>query len=92
MNQPHQLDEALVSRVVAAVLRELGHGEPLPRFDEPELITDPDVRRRFFGNCSRTKFWMLTKEPGFPVAVQIGRTNYRRVAEVRAWLAAHQVS
>jgi hypothetical protein len=77
--------------VVAAVLRELGHAEPLPR-TEPELMADPEIRRRFLGGCSRTKYWQLTKQPGFPVAVQIGKTNYRRVDEVRRWLAEREVS
>jgi hypothetical protein len=90
MNQQPQTDETLVARVVAAVLRELGYGDPLPR-PEPELLPDPEVRRRFFGGCSRTKYWELTKRPDFPVAVQLGHTNYRRVDDVRRYLAECEV-
>jgi hypothetical protein len=83
------LDERLVARVAAAILRELGFGEP-PAPPEPELLPDPEICRRFF-SCSRSKYWAITKQPGFPVGFAIGRHTLRRVAEVRAWLAEREV-
>ena len=91
MNNLQGTDEHLVARVVAAVLRELGHSEPLER-PEPELLPDPEIRRQFFGGCSRTKYWQIRKSADFPVAVQIGHTSYRRVADVRRWLVEHEIS
>jgi hypothetical protein len=83
------LDENLVARVVGAVLRELGYGDPLPR-PEPELLPDAEIRRMFF-NCSRSKYWSLTKTAGFPVGIAIGKSTHRRVAEVRSWLADQEL-
>ena len=85
------LDETVVTRVVAAVLREVAGGTP-PRA-EPEFMTDDQIRRHFFGDEHRVIYWRRTKDPTFPPAVALGgRTKLRRVANIRAWLAFREVS
>jgi predicted DNA-binding transcriptional regulator AlpA len=82
-------DEQLISRVVAAVLRELGHVDAAPEAPDPEYLSDPDVRRVLV-RVSRSKYYELMRLPDFPAATRIGKTNFRKVSAVRAWLAARQ--
>jgi hypothetical protein len=82
-------DEQLVARVAKAILIELGHVEPPARSETlPEFISDPDARRRLYGNCSRTKFWQLMQQPDAPQAYMSGRTKIRRTADHRAFIAS----
>jgi predicted DNA-binding transcriptional regulator AlpA len=39
---------------------------------------------------SRSKYYELMRLPDFPAATRIGKTNFRKVSAVRAWLAARQ--
>jgi hypothetical protein len=54
MNHLDTEQEQLVARVVSAVLRELGHGpepqDPMAYLDPEARITDPDARRKLYGN------------------------------------------
>jgi hypothetical protein len=88
---PAEIDEKLVARVVASVLRDLSGPAAVPDRD-PEYMSDPEIRRRLFGNMPRSTYWALTRKDGdFPPAVLVGATKLRRVADIRAWLAARAV-
>jgi hypothetical protein len=83
-------DEALVARVAKAILVELGHvapPKPCDALDPEARITDPEARRKLYGNCSRSKFWALMKAPDAPPAHLIGRTKIRRVRDHLAFIA-----
>jgi predicted DNA-binding transcriptional regulator AlpA len=84
------LDEAMIARIVAAVLRELGYGKPSARADEPEWMPLRDVNRQIV-KVSRTKFWAMRKDPTFPQTIRIGRDEFVRPRELRAWLAEREV-
>ena len=85
------LDEVLVARVAAAILRELGGGGP-PR-PEPPYMSDDQIRKHFFADEHRVTYWRRTKDPTFPPAVALGgRTKLRRVESIRAWLAFREVA
>jgi predicted DNA-binding transcriptional regulator AlpA len=87
-----QNTEKLVVRVVASVLRELGHHvEAAPAAPAPEYLSDIDVRRTLI-RVSRSRYFELAKTSDFPPATRIGRINFRKVSDVRDWLAARQVS
>jgi hypothetical protein len=55
----------------------------------PRWMRDKDIIREYFGNCSRTHYWLITKQPGFPPAREISpRVRVRDRFEVEKWLAA----
>jgi hypothetical protein len=81
-------DKDLIAHVVATVLRDLGYVEAAP---EPEYMSDADIRRTVIP-VSRSKWYYLMREPDFPPAIRIGKTNFRNVAVARAWMAVRQSS
>ena len=92
MNVQADQNEALIARIVTTVLRELGHGEPAEdAADAPEFMSDPEIRRRFFGGMSRSSYWALSRQPGFPQAFSPHGPRgikLRKVREIREWLGA----
>jgi hypothetical protein len=86
-------DEQLVTRVVAAVLRELADGRPPPPapLDPEARITDPQARKQLYGNCSRTKFWQLMKRPDAPQGHRLGRSIVRRVRDHLGFISKNPV-
>jgi predicted DNA-binding transcriptional regulator AlpA len=54
----------------------------------PELLRDRDVRQIFFPGISRSHFWELTKQAGFPAAIKVSpHITMRRRADIERWLA-----
>jgi hypothetical protein len=90
VSTPSTDDQELIARVVASVLRELGHVEGAPDAVEPEFMTDVDIRRKVIP-VSRSKWYYLMAQPDFPPAIKVGKTNFRNVAQARAFMAARAV-
>jgi predicted DNA-binding transcriptional regulator AlpA len=77
-----------VRNLIEALDRLMAHHAQAAARDRPELLRDPDIRREYFGDCSRTQYWTITKSPGFPRAIEISpRIKLRRRSEIEAWLA-----
>jgi hypothetical protein len=92
VNTPSSTDEALIARVAKAILVELGHVDAAPAAKpDPEYMVDHEIRQRLV-RVSRSRYFELIREPDYPAATRIGRFNYRRVADVRRWLEARQVT
>jgi hypothetical protein len=95
VNQLQPDHEALIARVVKAVLTELGCVEQ-PRsaspLDPDANISDPDARRLLYGNCSRGKYWYLMREPDAPRGSRVGRSMVRKVRGHLEFIARREVS
>jgi hypothetical protein len=71
-----------------ALDRLLAHHARASERDRPPLMRDRDIRREYFGDCSRTQFWSISKMPGFPRAIEVTpRIKLRRRAEIERWLS-----
>jgi predicted DNA-binding transcriptional regulator AlpA len=82
----------MVSNLVEALNRLMAHHAQAAARDRPELMRDRDIRREFFGNCSRTQYWAIAKRPDFPKAIEVTpRIKLRRRSEIEAWLAEQPV-
>jgi predicted DNA-binding transcriptional regulator AlpA len=54
----------------------------------PEWMRDNAIRAEYFGDMSRTSYWVLTKRPDFPKARLIGDgIKIRRRSEIEQWIA-----
>jgi hypothetical protein len=86
-------EEQLVTRVVAGVLRELGHGAEPPTagtvLDPEAWISDPNARKLLYGDCARPTFWQLMHRPDAPPGKRVTRSMIRRVKDHQAFIAAH---
>jgi hypothetical protein len=93
MNHLDTEQEQLVARVVSAVLRELGYGpepqDPMTYLDPEARITDPDARRKLYGNPARSTFWALMKRPDAPPGNRVGRSMVRKVRDHLKFIASH---
>jgi hypothetical protein len=93
MNNLSTAEEQLVTRVVAGVLRELGHGtEPQvasTKLDPEAWITDPDARKLLYGNCGRSTFWQLMQRPDAPPGKRVTRSMIRKVGDHLRFIASH---
>jgi hypothetical protein len=83
--------EELVTRVVCAVMRELGYGGE-PSFQRepalPEWMADHEIRQSVI-KVSKTKYWQIAKRPDFPPGRRIGRDQFRHVPTLLRWIAEH---
>jgi hypothetical protein len=94
VNTINTADEELIARVAKAILVELGHVSPptAAPLDPEARISDPDARRQLYGNCSRSKFWALMKEPDAPPSAVVGKTRIRKVRDHLAFIARREVA
>jgi hypothetical protein len=83
-------DEQLISRVVAAVLRELGYVDAAPAAPDPEWAPANEVRRTVV-KVNRSKWYQLLRRPDFPRGRLIGHTRYLHVPTVRVWVNDQEV-
>ena len=78
-------------RLVEALDQLVEHHAQAAVRDRTELMRDADIRREYFGNCSRTHYWTLAKPPGFPKAIEVSpRIRLRKRSEIERWLAERE--
>jgi hypothetical protein len=92
VNTQQGTDDELIARLVEVLLRrrqQRAEQQQAHPFDPEARISDPVARRTLYGDCSRTKFWMLMKKPGAPPGNRVGRSMLRRVRDHLEFIAEH---